>query len=462
MDRLHGEETRAPAPLATRSDRARWGMAALAIGLTLATVYARAALARWFGEGNALILCVLPILLSAYAGGLRVGLASTAAAAVGANYWVMRPLHAFGFESSADILQWATLVIVGVLISVLTESLRQTGAAERRGPALATGNSTERKVQVGFGFALTFLAVIGAASVVGVGRLREDTGWTTHTESVIAALRLLLSIVTDAETSERGYVLTGDSGYLAPYADAQRTIDAELQRLRRLTEDNDEQQRQLDLLAPVIAERMGVGERTVALRGSQGFVAAQAAIESGTGKQLHDRIRDLIGQLEDTEQGLLTARQDRAQRVGTITLVVIVGGGALAFVFVAVALFVMHGEFAVRRGAEASLLQARDQLEDRVRERTAALEQANSFLRDSGTRYRDTLDSMMEGCSLVGHDWRYLYVNDTAASHARQPQGRPRRPDRPGLSSRYRSEPLFANLQRCMDERTGDRQSSRK
>ena len=63
-------------------------------------------------------------------------------------------------------------------------------------------------------------------------------------------------------------------------------------------------------------------------------------------------------------------------------------------------------------------------------------------------------DGMMEGCSLVGYDWRYLYVNDTGAAHARQAKdrlvGRTVQECHPGIEA----SPLFADLKRCMEDRT--------
>lgn len=65
---------------------------------------------------------------------------------------------------------------------------------------------------------------------------------------------------------------------------------------------------------------------------------------------------------------------------------------------------------------------ARDHLEERVRERTADLSLAFSELRESESKYRQTLDSMLEGCQIIGFDWRYLYLNDTADKHNRRPK----------------------------------------
>jgi PAS domain S-box-containing protein len=84
-----------------------------------------------------------------------------------------------------------------------------------------------------------------------------------------------------------------------------------------------------------------------------------------------------------------------------------------------------------------------------VTERT----QVQLALRASEARYHSTLDSILEACQLVGHDWTYLYLNDAAATHNRRPNpellGKKMTEVWPGIESTG----LFALLRRCMDER---------
>jgi PAS domain S-box-containing protein len=78
---------------------------------------------------------------------------------------------------------------------------------------------------------------------------------------------------------------------------------------------------------------------------------------------------------------------------------------------------------------------------------------AEDALRKSQERYRRTLDDMMEGCQIIGHDWRYIYLNDAALAHARKPReellGRTMMDAYPGMDQ----TPLFARLKHCMEER---------
>jgi PAS domain S-box-containing protein len=71
---------------------------------------------------------------------------------------------------------------------------------------------------------------------------------------------------------------------------------------------------------------------------------------------------------------------------------------------------------------------------------------------ESETFYRKTLDNMLEGCQILGHDWRYLYLNATAEVHNHRPNqellGKTYMEMWPGIESTH----VFAEIKRCMEE----------
>jgi PAS domain S-box-containing protein len=243
-------------------------------------------------------------------------------------------------------------------------------------PADAELASTERKVWLGFAVALACLAAVGIVSYLSVVRLNENAAWVGHTREVLSSLELLLAAATDSETAERGYVITGDESYLQPYRQAVAVVDAQTRRLRELTADNRAQQQRLDLVVPLVSDRLANLRAVIELRRDQGFAAAQDEVLTGKGKQFHDRIRRLITQMEDAETSLLEEREQRTRRSSTIAKSVIIGGGLLACGLVGLALLAIRRDFVGRARAERALRDARDQLELRVRQRTAELEKA--------------------------------------------------------------------------------------
>jgi PAS domain S-box-containing protein len=236
--------------------------------------------------------------------------------------------------------------------------------------------STERKVRLGFGFALACLVVIAVVSYLSVARMDENRAAVGHTHEVLSSLELLLAAATDSETAERGYVITGDESYLDPYRQAVAVVDGETKHLRALTAGNRAQQQRLDSVVALVTERLANLRLVIDLRKEQGFAAAQAEILTGKGKQFHDRIRRLVARMEDAETSLLVQREQRANDSSNIARAIIIGGGLLACGIVALALAAIRRDFAGRSRAERALRDANDHLELRVRQRTAELEKA--------------------------------------------------------------------------------------
>jgi methyl-accepting chemotaxis protein len=197
--------------------------------------------------------------------------------------------------------------------------------------------SVGTKIGAGFGLALFILAAIGILAYTNTSNLVRAAEWRTHTYIVLGGLDRLLSEAKDAETGQRGFVLTGDESYLEPYNAAIRTLDVTLGELRTLTADNPAQQRRLDAVVPLLKTKLDGMRRSVEQRRSAGLEAARAVVMTGTGKEAMDGIRDLLKEMAATEQDLLKQREERLQRDSERTLAVILYGIPLAFVVLAIA-----------------------------------------------------------------------------------------------------------------------------
>jgi len=243
--------------------------------------------------------------------------------------------------------------------------------------------STERRVRLSFTFALGCLAVIALASYLSVARLKENAAWVEHTHEVLAGLDALLAAVTDSETAERGYVITGDVSYLEPYRQSAQIVGAEETRLRRLTADNSAQQQRVDSMVSLVSERLANLHSVIDLRREQGFDLARNEILTGKGKRFHDQIRGLVEQMKAAETSLLAERENSARRSTSVVQAVIIGGGLLACAIVALALLAIRRDFAGRLHAERALREANDRLEARVRDRTLQLARQASIIQSS-------------------------------------------------------------------------------
>ena len=111
--------------------------------------------------------------------------------------------------------------------------------------------SVGTKIGAGFGLALVILMLIGGGAYRSTRVLISNSRWVVHTDEVMMNLERLFSLLQDAETGQRGFVLTGADRYLAPYNDAVPRVQPAISAIKRLTADNPNQQRRIEVLRPL-------------------------------------------------------------------------------------------------------------------------------------------------------------------------------------------------------------------
>src|SRR5664279_2164334 len=115
------------------------------------------------------------------------------------------------------------------------------------------------------GSALLLIAILLLLPERSFNRARDAEQLVSHTLRVLNASGLLLSTMEDAETGQRGYLLTGDDGYLQPYRSALSKQSLARQDLRQLTADNSGQQARIGKLDQLVETRLSVSSRIIAL-----------------------------------------------------------------------------------------------------------------------------------------------------------------------------------------------------
>ena len=190
--------------------------------------------------------------------------------------------------------------------------------------------TVRQKIAVSLASAVLTL-LVGIAAVMVVLRLRDAIDQVDHTYTVISHLDGLVAALVDAETGERGFIITGDSAYLEPYALGRAAVDSHLVAVRRLTADDPIQQLRLDSLAVIAHERTDALEEGIALRKSGGVGSAAVVVASGRGKRIMDRARRLVGVMEGAERLLLAERDARRGATRRLVLFIIAAGTLGAF-----------------------------------------------------------------------------------------------------------------------------------
>jgi signal transduction histidine kinase/CheY-like chemotaxis protein len=215
-------------------------------------------------------------------------------------------------------------------------------------------------------FASFLLLLVTAASVIWLSVQQRTTAeLVRHTLEVENKLNQVLSLATDAETGQRGFLLTAKDTYLEPYETAKRQLSSQIDVLQEQTTDNATQQARAKQLKPLAASKMAELERAITLRATGHGDEALALVNSGSGKAIMDHMRAIIAEMRLENQNVLHDRSARADRLNELALGGLVG---TALLLVAVAFF------ALRDARQRLLLleSANDRLQGEIQERSVA------------------------------------------------------------------------------------------
>ena len=184
---------------------------------------------------------------------------------------------------------------------------------------MAAGKSSLRSTRYRWGLAVAgglVLAILVASAVElrrefgGAARLRAEVGRSYDTRSRIQSV---FSLMQDAETGQRGFIITGDERFLEPYDRALREMDGALAELQRRLADDPAQSREVAALRTLVGRKRDTMERTVELRTDGDVGAAMAIVSSGEGKIAMDGIREVVERMIRQEAAALDQLAQRSE-----------------------------------------------------------------------------------------------------------------------------------------------------
>ena len=246
------------------------------------------------------------------------------------------------------------------------------------------------------GILIIILLIAGAAAYKNFLDLAEVNRLETNKRITLKKIEIVLGKVTDAETGQRGYIITGNEDYLRPYYTAIATIDKDIKELRFMTKDNAGHQQMLDTLEPLIIEKLGGLANRINLRKNKGFAAAAREVRIGKGKDVMDKIRKTTNGMEEDIRKSMEQKRKEIESQSKHTAFFILFGSSLAILIVGIASFITRREFIVRKQAEEELKKHHDDLEELVVKRTAELTKTNKQLEMEISEHKKTEENLNE------------------------------------------------------------------
>lgn len=220
-----------------------------------------------------------------------------------------------------------------------------------------------RNLQIGFGLSLLLLIISSAASYISIDNLLRSSKLVTQTNAVIRSLDEVMSSMKDAETGQRGYLLTRDTTFLSPYIGSKEKIDALISEINHLTADSPVEQRHITHLKKYINERFIILKKIIEEKKLNKPVQVS---DLHGGKVFMDSIRTLIKQMQQLEDQRLITRTAKLQTFSNYTPIVIVFAAVLA-IFITLLFYIkLNSDFKQRMLLQKALLKKEEDITRRI------------------------------------------------------------------------------------------------
>jgi signal transduction histidine kinase len=238
---------------------------------------------------------------------------------------------------------------------------------------------------IGFLIGLFFIAAAGQS------RLNAANARVHDSQLRQQALSEFIALVTDAESGQRGYLLTGEISYLQPYTDAVPKIEAALDRVRDaygLPDDGGKEFQQLRILT---GKKLGELEDALVLFKKRGVAPALNVVHTDVGKKTMDAIQRIVGTMRERETAELSAATARWQSDLLMSRWITTAGAVLNIGLVLLATRLVYGDMRRRARQAVDLLDQKQELERQVEERTHELTALSTHLQGVSEQEKSAL-----------------------------------------------------------------------
>jgi len=185
----------------------------------------------------------------------------------------------------------------------------------------------KNNLRLGLGLSLIILFISSLASYVSISNLIKSTELVKHSDEVILDVQNIISTLKDAETGQRGYLLTGNKVFLEPYNGASDTALNTLNKVGENTKDNPVQQKKVAELRDIMSKRMGILQSTIEIKSLGGQVDPTVLFQ---GKTYMDQARTVVSQMVKEERRLLEVRTIELNKLTSYTPILILVAAILA------------------------------------------------------------------------------------------------------------------------------------
>lgn len=221
----------------------------------------------------------------------------------------------------------------------------------------------KNNLRVGLGLSLIILFISSLASYISIHNLIKSSDMVTHSNTVMSNLDEVISTLKDAETGQRGYLLTGEEVFLEPYTGARKYATSLLDQVEEETNDNSAHQVNIKKLRSIIEDRLGIIDKTIKIKKEGGSVNVGDLL---TGKEYMDSARNLIKTMKVDENSLLTTRTADQNKLAGYTPVLIIIAAFFAIIITIFFYRKVSSDFNARIVLQKELQDKNDEIDHRI------------------------------------------------------------------------------------------------
>lgn len=225
----------------------------------------------------------------------------------------------------------------------------------------------KRNLLIGYGLSLLLLIVSAIASYISIQQLLDNQKQVNHTNEVINKLDSVMSVLKDAETGQRGFLLTNIEDFLQPYNGALGRAAVLLNQVQQLTTDNPQQTVDIRMLETVVNNRVAMLKILIDKKRNGELIPDSMLIE---GKSHMDQARALVKNMQVREQGILHQKTEKLNQFVGLTPKLILVASALGLLVTIISFFRVLADYNHR----ASLQQSLEQKDQQISRRLMAIE----------------------------------------------------------------------------------------
>jgi CHASE3 domain sensor protein len=190
-------------------------------------------------------------------------------------------------------------------------------------------SSFKTNLQFGFGISLVLLVISSVASYLSIQKLLDSTKMVKHTDEVILNVENILSTLKDAETGQRGFLLTGDYKFLEPYNGSYQRAISSAEKVQQMTVDNPVQQDNIFQLKAIITNRLNRLQKLIDDKKAGKPYNSQ---DLDSGRAYMNDSRRLVDKMRAEEERLLSIRTEKLNTFSEYTPILIVVAAILSVV----------------------------------------------------------------------------------------------------------------------------------